>query len=101
MSDGRVRKICLASRKQGVFQVQVEEGKKWEPNPRRVWAEKVAKASPPAQTPQAVPRPAIRVQRTPVADRPLEELQALFFQTPVWLESDTGVWVIMPQIARH
>lgn len=41
------------------------------------------------------------VQRTPVASPSLEELQALFFQTPLWLESATGDWVIMPQIARR
>ncbi len=35
------------------------------------------------------------------AGRPLDELQALFFQAPLWLEAATGDWVILPQLARR
>jgi hypothetical protein len=96
LSDGRVRKISRARRKQLVFQVQLEEGKQWESSPRRVWVEKVSRASA-----EQAARPVMIIQRTPVGSRSLEDLQALFFQTPLWLESATGDWVIMPQIARH
>jgi len=96
LSDGRVRKICLARRKQLVFQVQLEEGKRWESSPRRVWAEKVSQASA-----EQTARPVVTVQRKPVASRSLEDLQAQFFQTPLWLESATGDWLIAPQVARR
>lgn len=95
LSDGRVQKVCRARRKQSIFQVQLE-GKQWESSPRRVWVEKAPRA--PAE--QAA-RPLVTIQRTPAASSSLEELQDRFFQTPLWLESVTGDWVIMPQFARR
>lgn len=57
LSNGRVRKTCLARRRYGIFQVRLEEGNQWESTPRHVWSEKDAKAAQaPPQT--RVPRPA-------------------------------------------
>lgn len=96
LSDGRVAKICWSRRKGSDFQVRLEEDKQWESSPRRVW---VAKST--GEAAEQATQPRVTIQRTPVASSTLEELHARFFQAPLWLESATGDWVILPQIGRR
>jgi hypothetical protein len=96
LSDGRVEQICWSRHKGADFQVQLEQGKRWESAPRRVWVEKS-----PSGVAEQTARPRVTIQRTPVASSTLEEVQARFFQAPLWLESAAGDWVIMPQIGRR
>ncbi len=49
-------------------------------------------------TPDTSPTGKVHVTRTPVGDRSLDDLQALGFQEPLWLETTLDArWVIMPQ----
>lgn len=93
LADGTVQKILKSRRKGGVFQVKLENNQ-WAASPRRVWATKAATDAPPVGK--------IHITRTPVGERSLDDLQALAFQEPMWLEATIdSKWVIMPQWCRR
>jgi hypothetical protein len=96
LTDGRIEQVYQAQRKQGVFQVKLENNQ-WEASPRRVWAVKAVTGAAPAHT-QTPPADTVHITRTPVGDRSLDDLQALVFQEPLWLEATSdNRWVIILQ----
>lgn len=105
LADGTVQKIRNSRRKSGVFQVQLAADQTWAAEPRRVWTSKAKSPEPETSAASSDSQPTIggkiQIQRTPVGDRGLDELQAQCFQVPLWLEAPQGDLVIMPQFPRR
>jgi hypothetical protein len=100
LADGRIEQICQARRQKGVFQVRLLANNRWESTPRRIWATKPpVEALPSSQETNAASR--ILVQRDPVGERSLDDLQNMAFSVPMWLEAAEGDWVILPQFGRR
>lgn len=103
LASGSLQRIRKAQRRAGVFQVQLDADQTWAAEPKRVWAAKTKAPETSAASSKAQPtsRGTIQIQRTPVGERGLEELQAHCFQAPAWLEAPQGDLVIMLQVARR
>jgi hypothetical protein len=84
--------------------VQLTRDNSWIADPRRVWAAKRADAGEgePSASPLAGHSSGkIRIERTPVGERTLTDLQAHLLLEPMWLASPVGSWVILPQPASR
>src|SRR6266568_7657954 len=74
--DETIERICASKRQQGIFKVQLSRDKTWVVNPKRVWAAKRAEAG---EAEPSSEKMQIRIERTPVGDRTLADLQEHFF----------------------
>jgi len=100
--DGVVRQVRASRRRRSIFQVQLDVEGTWVDNPSRVWAAKhlpltATEASPGTSSTDDI----LHIERVPVGERTLDELQAMAFHLPFWLEVMVGDWVILPQMARR